>query len=239
MVLFKGRIFRLALLISIAWHLVWMYGIRVELFSHQIKQIEYPTISFLGPILEETIFKKEPKINLPSSISPLQARGLVKDNLNLQSWLLKRSIVRRIVQIRDRDKGIPQRVSDGLNKRMPPSTYQSAFRPKTVKSKPFPEIGQVKGPVEERRVFYQPSLPVLPDWLRQERLRLNIEIKFWLSKEGLVEYAEPLISCGYPEIDLLMVTYLNKWRFQPLAAEELDNQQDQWGIVRLSFYDQD
>lgn len=238
MVLFKDRIFRLALLISIAWHLVWIYGIRVELFSHQIKQIEYPTISFLGPILEGTIFKKEPKINLPSSISNLSARGLVKDNLNLQNWLLKRSIVRRIVQIRDRDKNIPQRVPDILNKRMPPETYQSAFRPKTVKPEPFPEIGQIKGPVEERRVFYRPSLPVLPDWVREERLRLNIEIKFWLSPDGLVECAEPLISCGYPEIDLLMVTYLNKWRFQPLA-EELDNQQDQWGIVRLSFYDQD
>jgi len=238
MVLFKGRIFRLALLISIAWHLVWIYGIRVELFSDQIKQIEYPTISFLGPILEETIFKKEPKINLPSSISTLPARGLVKDNLNLQSWLLRKSIIRRIVQIRDADKNLPQRVPDILNKRMPPPTYQSAFRPNPVKPEPFPEIGQIKGPAEERRVFYRPSLPVLPDWLREERLRLNIEIKFWLSPEGLVECAEPLISCGYPEIDLLMVSYLNKWRFQPLA-EELDNQQDQWGIVRLSFYDQD
>jgi len=81
-------------------------------------------------------------------------------------------------------------------------------------------------------------LPVLPDWLKEEKLRLNIEIKFWVSPDGLVEHAEPLISCGYPEIDLLMVRYLDKWRFQPLAGD-LDGEQGQWGVARLFLYDKD
>ena len=192
----------------------------------------------MGPILEETIFKKEPKINLPSSINTLSDKGLVADNLDLRTWLLNRAAIRRISQFKDPDRNFPARLPGISNKRLPPSTYQSGLWKETLQSKPSPGNGQIDGPVKERTVLYRPSLPVLPDWLKEEKLRLNIEIKFWVSPDGLVEHAEPLISCGYPEIDLLMVRYLDKWRFQPLAGD-LDGEQGQWGVARLFLYDKD
>lgn len=51
MEMFKDRVFNLAILLSIAWHVFWLSVITVVAAPRQT-QVKFSKVSFLGPILE-------------------------------------------------------------------------------------------------------------------------------------------------------------------------------------------
>jgi hypothetical protein len=234
MVLFRNRIFNLAVAISILWHLFWICGIRIGLDSYGgDRQRGYPIISFLGPILEESTFRKRLKIDLSSFIRTPFRKGLIPDQLDLRKELLDKEIQpkeeKEIKEITTRRQaGVLDKyalidlfdLSDGLN-------LNSHTQPD------YPARIGLEGPAKNRIVLYSPPLPSLPDWAKREGLKFDLKVKFWISPQGVVKRAEPQISCGYPEVDLLGIRYISKWRFETVSADSEGT--NQWGAIKLSL----
>ncbi|KPK38421.1 MAG: hypothetical protein AMJ78_10030 [Omnitrophica WOR_2 bacterium SM23_29] len=99
---------------------------------------------------------------------------------------------------------------------------------------------QVKGPVRFREVVYRPKLPNYLRWDEELGVDLDrlgdsfeMELKFWVSPEGRVEFVERVSSSGHPTVDLVGIRYLKGWQFAPLVVGE--SKDEQWGIVKLNF----
>lgn len=55
--IFKDRIFNLAIMISIAWHIFWISMVNVVVTSEETNPIKFSKVSFLGPILERGVLE--------------------------------------------------------------------------------------------------------------------------------------------------------------------------------------
>jgi len=87
----------------------------------------------------------------------------------------------------------------------------------------------IKGSARDRIIMYKPNLDkstVLPS---DFNLDFSANIKFRISKDGFVEYAECITSSGFPEIDNAAIRYVRKWQFVPALDD------DQEGTSRINF----
>ncbi|MEA3329021.1 MAG: hypothetical protein U9Q08_04810 [Candidatus Omnitrophota bacterium] len=227
MVLFRNKVFNLALVISILWHLLCICGVRIELnpfYTHELKK--YPAISFLGPILEETAFRRGLKIGLPEAVK-VPLRKLFSDKLNLRSQFSNDQI-----RARGKKRIVTRQQAGSPDKHVLVESFDNLRQDSQNAPDYLPRV-RLQGPVENRAVLYNPPLPSLPDWASQEGLRFDLKIKFWVSSQGVVKHAKPEISCGYPELDLLGIRYISKWRFGVLGSDF--QQAGQWGIAKISL----
>lgn len=225
MVWFKGRIFGVSLAISLIWHLLWICGVTVTLSPNNIELQKFSVIAFLGPILEETAFKR--KMERSRDLIATPTRGaLISDEPKLDAGLLKDRI---LADVRGRlsQKELARRVqietSDKEVLREPPLKFKVVSR-----HIPF----NIEGPVKDRVVSYPPS-PALPGWAETNGIEPELKLRFWVSPEGVVREVEPEILSGYPEIDLLGIRYIRKWRFQSLRAN--CDQVSQWGVISIKI----
>lgn len=86
----------------------------------------------------------------------------------------------------------------------------------------------LSGPASRRRVVYSP-LPRYPNWARERGVEAYLELKFWVESNGSVRDVEILKSSGYPDLDLVAVGTIGRWRFE---AEDV---QANWAILPLRF----
>ncbi|MEA3560329.1 MAG: hypothetical protein U9R31_00960 [Candidatus Omnitrophota bacterium] len=225
MVLFRNRIFNLALAISIAWHLFWICGIRVDFGQFSTSSLKkYPAISFLGSILEESTFRTGLKLDLFKFGG---RRGLIGDSLDLRSRFSGGGVEL------NRKKEIITRKQAGVLNKCKLVDLSSTLGEYSLTPPDYLPRVKLEGPVKDRMVLYNPPFPSLPDWASQHSLKFNLQIKFWVSHQGIVRRTEPKISCGYPELDLLGMRYINKWRFESLPADY--GQIGQWGVAKISL----
>lgn len=84
------------------------------------------------------------------------------------------------------------------------------------------------GPVaRERRLLYQPSLPVI-SLVRD----VAVDFRFWVRPDGTVSRVETL-QLGNLDVVNVAERFLRQWRFSTLPAEL--PQVEQWGTVKLLF----
>ncbi len=221
----KGRIFGIALAISVAWHFAWICGPKVVLVPDNIKVKEYPVIAFLGPILAETAFERRPAI-LTDFVALAANIDLVSDEpkLGLGS---SASRTRDVVGLSAEDKKLAKREVSGSDKWVP-RDLAPRFK---IAPKPLPF--KIEGPVSPRAIVNIPPLPPLPKWADEGEFEFVVKLKFLVSPEGVVREVEPVVASGYPEIDLLGIRYLNKLRFQTLSPGP--EGPDQWGVISLKL----
>jgi hypothetical protein len=48
----KYRILAIAVAASVAWHLFWLFAIKIDISPRQTKEVKFSKVSFLGPILD-------------------------------------------------------------------------------------------------------------------------------------------------------------------------------------------
>ena len=60
-----------------------------------------------------------------------------------------------------------------------------------------------------------------------------VKLKFSLSKKGIVYSIEPVISSGYPTIDLRAASFIKKWRFSQATSDK--EAECNWGIVSVGI----
>ncbi len=223
----RGRIFGISLMASIAWHLLWICGPSVVLVPDKVEQRKFPVITFLGPILEETAFRRG--LAKASEFIEIPARkSLISDEPTLEIKLPEYRISREKDKYRLGRKELTRSQEPYLLVKEVPRPI-----PSELKANSIPIPFKIEGPVRDRVVANRPSLPALPEWAKARTLKFAMKLKFWVSPEGIVGEVEPQVSSGYPEIDLLGMRYMYKWRFQPLPSTV--DQARQWGVISLKL----
>jgi len=87
----------------------------------------------------------------------------------------------------------------------------------------------IKGQAKDRPVIYKPDLDRIVTLPSDFNSGFRASIRFKISKQGFVNYAECAVSSGFPEIDRIAMRYVKEWQFVPGIED------GQEGIVRVSF----
>ncbi len=83
----------------------------------------------------------------------------------------------------------------------------------------------IEGPVAKRRVTYQPPPPEIIT-----TSAVTLRLKFWVHPDGTVGRIVPLVRAD-AEIEKIAITFLEKWRFEPVRKDL----GDQWGILPIQL----
>ena len=209
MQLLKDRNLNSAILISVLWHFLLIVSVNPVFKTGDI--IKHDTsISFLGSILERV---------MPGEEKPLMSRPSPKENKIDKIETIEADFINRE----------PEKIDFFYYSDTDNFLNLNAYRKKEAARVNFSDFF-IKGEARDRMIIYKPDLDkvtVLPSDFNSD---YSATIKFKISSEGFIKYAECIISSGFSEIDQLAIRYVKNWQFVPSPDED-----DQEGVVRVSF----
>ena len=215
--MFKNKVFGISFLISLFCHIILMSGISIAPVYGRISSSNYSSVYFLGPILEKNTF------NFMREVLPKQD-GTERMQVIVPQYVfdVKAKYPDEVHSIKRSEQNIPDidnahlRDTAAGNKIVAPD-FSKENIPVILKD------AKTETTHGEREIISKPSAaPTVPAGasgvagLTQDRKNFNIELEFTISPDGTVEKVKPVVSSGYPEIDMIGMDYLKKWRFVPM-----------------------
>lgn len=220
--MFKDKKFTIAFSISLLWHLFWMCIVFVVIVPKGMDFVKFPTVSFLGPVLEQ------------DSVTVQEQNS----DINRFSTFFKKDF--EPLDIPKVEVDIPEKFQpDDVEKIDMP--INELFADAKLEAKPEILEESIEydfktpveaGPLQQRRILEKGSLPNYNKWAVKEARGFNIRFKLWVSPQGKVVKIERLTSSGVPQVDVLGISYLQQWRFEDISPFF---DQAQWGVVELDF----
>lgn len=224
--MFRDRIFNISFLISLFWHIFWIGIVTIITVPTGLSLAKYTKVYFLGPILEKTAFE------------------MMLDESDLRvDTLYRRPIMPEYtldVEIEGPEEGIFKPISESRghfifgfspsdivreDKAAPPYFFREG-------SSSFEMVSVSESPIKKRTVMFKPDkIPQVPRRIAKDKENFKIQLKFTVSPQGDVEKVKPVVSSGYPQVDMLGMDYLKKWRFSPLGPA--DEQKDHEGTIEI------
>jgi len=229
----------IALIASLAWHLFWIFSVKISVSTPVVPVRLESTVSFVGAILEE------------GPVFTAAGPGVVAqdvDIVRLQDLVMRPEIGASSAVHGGTGKLANISDPDILKEIETKSSADAAIVAKQMPEKPFDEIkvsyktypAEIEGPARFREVIYKPEHPASLRWDESlgvdfDRLgnTFSVGLKFQVSPEGKVESVERLSSSGHPTVDIIAIRYLKEWQFAPLKAG--NPKEEQWGTVNLDF----
>lgn len=229
--MFANRAFNIAFIVSLTWHLVCMFAFNVVVLPGRYKTRDLTSVSFLGPILEETALQIM-LVNKPVAVTtryrhslkythsfdrkdePLLVNETTDEARRHVSANVEDNISNALGIIFRKDKELPNIVK-GIGRR---DTH-------------FRGSSGISGAIAEREIIYKPNKPKLPSWITAS-VPYMVELDFRVSSQGEVKEVVPAVSSGNPEVDLLGIRYLKGWKFAPLTRDRDDEER---GRIKLVF----
>ena len=224
--MFKDKIFNIVFVFSFGWHVFWISAIDVIVAPSPDLRSGFQEVDFLGPILEKTAFEimaEEVKVQAETLYSSSACFFL--DRVYLKAQGPKRKILKEFIpdgvfnrfgfsaqdHIGDA-KETPMYFAEDRRMVVPPagSTGRGEMATPTL----------IEGPARRREIIFKPRVPVVPRGRYGNAEGYSVKLKFCLLPNGVVRYAEPVTSSGYPRIDLEAVKFLKGWRFSPSSLVE-------------------
>ena len=224
--------FKKALLISLCWHLFCFFAFTIVIVPIGIGPKRLSDIYFLGSILDKNSFG--------SNSTELASRAYVKhDRENSVFSVGKDSSLKRIRVEKDKSYHLNQKdkskligtIIDTDKKVINLDSKGTEFQLKK-------EMPEISGQAKNRSVFFKPPLPDYESLMSNSNvdisdLSLKVKLKVVISSDGSVKSAESIETSGYPEIDLIAIRYLKKWRFSQLNPDSAGA--DEEGAVTIEF----
>jgi len=228
---FKDRIFNLSVLFSGAWHLFWVCVIGIVITPTVQPSNLYQEINFLGPILEKTAFDMMTEGRKPLAETVYARSALFIDNVYLKPAGPKRKVLKTTISETVRDKLTLILLDDIKGAKETPSHYEEDIRMFYRGMRPATESPPIEGPAAERKIIFKPDRLLISPGIYGDDEEYVVKIRFLVSHNGIVYNAEPVVSSGYPEVDLQAMSFLKKWRFNPgnSAKDEVS-----WGIMTVN-----
>ena len=219
--MFPGKELGIALFVSALWHLVCIFSITIVSFPREVKFPSFSQISFVGSVLSEPDFEirlsQLPFTRRPDEvIQPfLQRSGrLMSAPLTTPGfWTASGGSVGSVEETR---------LSEDLFLAQRPDPL---FFPEHFELPQEKEAFVLEGPARQRILYYRPERPQLPRWVDLKKVKAQLRFKFWITPQGKTESIETLVSSGDPQVDLIGVRYLRRWRFNPRPEGR------EWGTV--------
>ena len=223
---FFGKELGMMLFISALWHFAFISAITIVSFPRQVKFPTFSQISFVGAVFSKPDFEirlsQVPFTRRPDQvIRPfLQRSGrLMSAPLTTPGfWATSGGSIGSIEET--------SRLSEDLFLAQKPD---SLFFPEHLELPQEKGAFILEGPVRQRILYYRPERPQLPRWVDPKKVKTELRFKFWVTPEGSTESIETMVSSGDPEIDLIGMRYLRRWRFNPKEEGR------EWGIVSFSL----
>ena len=229
--MFKNRVFNAAFIFSLTWHIVCMSAVDVVILPGRYKARNLTSVSFLGPILEETALQIM-LVNKPVAVTTDYQHALKythsiseKRGSPFGGYAEDAAAGKESARAEDKISSALARPFQSAKKA--PAAIRRARRPRP----PVKASGSISGALAEREVIYKPGKPKLPSWIDASASYM-LELELSVSTQGEVNEVVPVVSSGNPEVDLLGIRYIKAWKFVPLAYGSADGQR---GRVRLIF----
>lgn len=219
--IFRDRNLNIAILASVAWHLVFMLLVTPLLVSGNTKK-NATNISFLGSILENVVAIPEKPMELDKS-SFMEKIERIKDmvlgELNLGQ---PEAISKSNAAGSDKEEFVSSAKKDN-----PPIFKLWRKKSRGRQAIEFEDV-LIAGEARNRMVLYKPGLPKFSIMLSDFESGYNVVVGFRISGHGFVENPECIVSSGSSEIDELSLRYIRRWQFVP-------HDDTQQAVVRLNF----
>lgn len=219
-----------ALLFSAFWHVMWLSLIGIVAGPDIKAQEKFTEVSFLGPILEKTAFEMMVEESHPKSETLYRTSMIVKSEAHLDVKGPDRSVKKNAIS--ELAKGETYLKDEKYASNKNPAPY--FIKGKSI----FYHIGEkglnkfIEGPAKRRTIISKPPLPHFPKVSFVAEENFVLKFKFILSNDGNIEFLEPVVSSGYPKIDMQCAKYIKLWKFEPMGE---DNEEKEWGIITLNI----
>lgn len=222
--LLRDKNFNVAVVLSAACHLIFVFSVMPVLIPEDIKA-NSTKISFLGSILEKVVTVTErpfilDRVSMMQKIERMRAIDSGKFSLTPPEAASKAIGV-------ERDK---EEIASFRGKYECLASKRHYIRQSRPRIR-FKEDA-ITGEAADRAILYRPDLSkisIFPAWFGSD---YNISIRFRISRHGFVERPECVVSSGSSEIDQMAIRYVRRWQFVP-HEEGIGDVQE--GIIRVSF----
>ena len=230
--MFKDRVFNMAIIISTMWHLFWVSAICIVVTPSVQPTNAYHEIDFLGPILEKTAFDLMIEEVKPQAETLYARSALFLDNVYLKPEGPGRKVPSDFVPGGVRDKigfSLRDYIEDAKET---PLYFEQESRITYIR-----QIGKrkdllvVEGPARTREIIFKPRHLTVSHGIYGDAEEHFVKLRFFISGNGLVHDVEPIVSSGYPQIDIEAIRFLKKWRFSPSSLVE--KAKSSWGTVAV------
>jgi len=231
--MFKDRNFNLAVLFSGAWHLFWIFAITIVITPTVQPGNMYQEIDFLGPILEKTAFDLMAEEGKPQAETLYARSAVFVDKIYLKPQGPRRKVLKESAPDAVLDKFIFRLGDFVKDAKDVPLYFASEIRMREKETVKPGAVSLIEGPAKTREIIYSPAPPKIPLGLYGDMEKISVSIKFFIADNGVVYHAEPVLSSGFPEVDLQAIRFIKRWRFSPLRFG--GEKEDVWGVIRVEI----
>ncbi len=223
--MFTNKTFRTAFLISLIWHASCIYAVNIVVLPGRYAMRNLTSVSFLGPILEETALEII-LANKPAAVTTSYQRDL--------KYMHHLDGRKKSIDIENEKKFLLAKTEEDIERVFSKGFTDRKEIPQVITKKILKEDVRNKrgiiGPLADRELLYKPAKPLLPSWI-SEKTTFTLELEFIVSSQGEIKKVIPVVSSGNPDVDLIGIRYLKAWRFAPAAS----TQKEEKGRIRLTF----
>jgi hypothetical protein len=243
---------KLALLVSLAWHIFCIKAFSVTFPEARLEKRNFAAVSFLGQFLDSNFLASPDAIIVPPSAKEnkdgTRSRNvLVADAFTdetdlgeLRDVLFKRETPVEKQTFLSEHRGLSHFYEKG------PLLAQLVSRPLELGSRSIKkdkQYARIDRQMESRGIIFKPSA----FWLLEAGKDRGkaVELRVLVSSEGRVIFLEKESSCGDPEIDSSFIRYIRRWHFTPLEILPAQAQKEpaaggthdnQWSKIRFGFW---
>ena len=196
---FGNRPFLFALSLSFLWHLFWFFLVTIDVQGVRKPSHLRPKIVSLGPVIDDTIFRMLAESRPQLSETFYRHLDDFAPAIEVKPQVLGRREPGEVVSLSSR-RGQGSLIRDLVG---------------GLKLGYTEEIGRVEGPIAKRSLREKPPAPVLPDDLKAFAGSETV-VRFVVSPAGTVTSTEVIASSGRTELDELWVSWIKRWKFEPL-----------------------
>ena len=234
----QSRYMSIAIIVSVVWHLFWLFGITIVDNRYGAVEKTEAKISFLGPLLDKTFFEMM-IVRQQSHYAELKKDFYIPNTFSTKELRLKRpekgpSRQMHAININKEVRRSIREIISGMKAR---PFYD--FTPYEEMPKVSERSYEIAGPAQGRALVFVPAKPLVEKMAESGKVgreKFTTEVRFFVSSDGKVVMAEPMVSCGYPDVDIIAVRFVKNWVFSPaLGADEPINDRSVWGQVKITL----
>ncbi|MBU0759998.1 MAG: energy transducer TonB [Candidatus Omnitrophica bacterium] len=218
MLLLKDRYLNIAILVSASCHLVFMLMVTPVFISQDFKK-NNTAIAFLGAILEKIVV-------VPDRASFIHKLKRVNyEEVDPVRTSLAAPEISGKVSGGEADK---DDFAPSMDKGVAASTHSRE------KNRPLFSVKKniLEGEAKNRLVLYRPDLARQPVFRSDFNSDYTVGVKFIITKDGLVQNPECVLSSGSFVVDQAAIRYIRRWQFCPYYDERGAGQE---ALIHLNF----
>ncbi|MFH1665476.1 MAG: TonB family protein [Candidatus Omnitrophota bacterium] len=203
-----SRGFQIALLVSLAAHILIMSVVTIVTPDDVKRMRPYTRIDFLGSILRKTAFEVMLENIDDGSVRDIGRRPGERERPDLLAADVRRSesIVSEFPEYQE--KSMERAALGSLTGRKEVPGFGMRFGSGAYA---LYSDDNAKG----REILYRPAPPYVMKGLYGRREMFRMKVKVLVDRDGRVKNVEPLTTTGYPEVDIMALKFVKGWIYEP------------------------